>query len=148
MAKLLIGLGVCLAAAWGQAPTAPVLNQRGAINAITLQPAPSGVAPGGLLQIAGINLGPAAGFTATTTPLPTSLGDPALEVRINNRLAPILSATPGLLVVQVPFETPIGPAQVIVRRERKTAGRPASLSQHPRRPSERKTKMASARPGK
>lgn len=116
MAKLLFGVTVCLVAAWGQLPTAPVLNQRGAVNAVTLQPAPSNVAPGGLLQIAGINLGPANGFTATSTPLPTSIGDPALEVRINNRLAPILSATPGQILVQVPLETPVGPAQVIVRR--------------------------------
>jgi uncharacterized protein (TIGR03437 family) len=116
MAKFLFGLGVCLVAAWAQAPTAPVVNQRGAVNAMTLQPAPSSVAPGGILQIAGINLGPAAGFTATTSPLPTTIGDPPLEVRINNRPAPIFSATPALLIVQVPLETPVGPAQVIVRR--------------------------------
>jgi uncharacterized protein (TIGR03437 family) len=117
MAKLRFGMGLCLAAiGWGQAPTAPVLNLRGAVNAVTLQPAPSNVSPGGLLQIAGINLGPAAGFLATSVPLPTAIGDPPLEVRINNRLAPILAATPGLLTVQVPLETPIGVAQVVVRR--------------------------------
>lgn len=117
MARLCFGLGMCFAAVcWGQAPTAPVLNQRGAVNAITLQPAPSNVSPGGLLQIAGISLGPAAGFIATTAPLPTGIGEPRIEVRINNRLAPILSATPGLLTVQVPLETPIGPAQIVVRR--------------------------------
>lgn len=106
----------CAAFAGAQAPTAPVLNLRGAVNAVTLQPAPSNVSPGGLLQISGINLGPAAGFLANTTPLPTAIGDPALEVRINNRLAPILAATPGLLTVQIPLETPIGPAQIVVRR--------------------------------
>ena len=104
------------AISWAQAPTAPVLNQRGAVNAVTLQPAPSNVSPGGLLLITGINLGPAAGFRATTTPLPTSIDDPPLEVRINNRPAPIFEATPGSVTVQVPLETPLGAMPIVVRR--------------------------------
>ncbi|MFO0504843.1 MAG: hypothetical protein ACK527_21950 [Acidobacteriota bacterium] len=117
MGTLRFGFTIGFAAlCWGQAPSAPVLNQRGAVNAVTLQPAPSNVSPGGLLLITGINLGPVAGFRATTTPLPTSLEDPPLEVRINNRPAPIFEATPGAVTVQVPLETPLGAAQIVVRR--------------------------------
>ena len=117
MAKLRALLVMCLAGgAFGQAPTAPVLNPRGAVNTFTVQPAPSNLSAGGILTITGINLGPAAGFTAAPGTLPTAIGDPAVEVRINNRLSPIYSATPGSITVQVPLETPNGAAQVVVRR--------------------------------
>ncbi|MCX6608917.1 MAG: IPT/TIG domain-containing protein [Acidobacteria bacterium] len=117
MAKLRALLILSLAGGvFGQAPTAPVLNPRGAVNAFTVQPAPSSVSAGGILTITGINLGPAAGFTAEAGTLPTSIGDPALEVRINNRPSPIYAATPGSITVQVPLETANGAAQVVVRR--------------------------------
>ena len=122
MAKLRALLVLSLAggafgqAALGQAPTAPVLNPRGAVNAFTVQPAPSSVSAGGILTITGINLGPAAGFIAEAGTLPTTIGDPAVEVRINNRPSPIYAATPGSITVQVPYETANGAAQVVVRR--------------------------------
>ncbi len=106
---------------FGQAPTAPVLNPRGAVNTFTVQPAPSNVSAGGILTITGINLGPAVGFTAAPGTLPTTIGDPAVEVRINNRLSPIYAATPGSITVQVPLETPNGAAQVVVRRGEQTS---------------------------
>lgn len=100
----------------GQVPTAPVLSPRGAVNAYSQQPAPSTVAPGGILHIQGLNLGPAAGWKAEGLPLPTRFGQPATEVRINNRPAPVFEASPSRIVVQVPYETPNGLATVIVQR--------------------------------
>ena len=122
MAKLRALLILTLAGgAFGQPPTAPVLNPRGAVNAFTVQPAPSNVSAGGILTITGINLGPAAGFTAEPGTLPTTIGNPAVEVRINNRPSPIYTATPGSITVQVPLETQNGTAQVVVRRGTETS---------------------------
>jgi uncharacterized protein (TIGR03437 family) len=101
---------------YGQAPTAPVVQPRGVINAFTQLPAPAVVGPGGLIHVNGINLGPVAGWKAETLPLPTELGTPPLQVLINNRPAPLVEATPARLTVQVPRETPQGLATLIVRR--------------------------------
>jgi uncharacterized protein (TIGR03437 family) len=110
---------VCLAAgvaAFGQAPTAPVVSPRGVINAFTLQPAPTSVAAGGIIHINGLNLGPAAGWKADSLPLPTSVGDPAIEVRIGNRALPLYSMTPGRIVAQIPVDIAPGLNQLTVRR--------------------------------
>jgi len=112
-------LVVCLAAlgaAFAQAPTAPVVSPRGVVNAFTLQPAPTTVAAGGIIQINGLNLGPAAGWKADSLPLPTSVGDPAIEVRIGNRALPLYSITPGRIVAQIPVDLPGGLNQLTVRR--------------------------------
>jgi uncharacterized protein (TIGR03437 family) len=113
-------LAVCLTigatTARAQVPSAPVVNPRGVINAFTLQPAPTVVAPGGILWINGINLGPPEGWKAEGAPLPTSAGDPAIEVRIGNRAIPLYSITPGRIVAQVPVDTPAGLTQLVVRR--------------------------------
>ncbi len=100
----------------GQAPTGPVLQPRGVVNAFAQHPAPATVAPGGLLVINGINLAPPEGIKPDSLPLPTKIGDPAIEVLINNRPAPIVSALPSQLTVQVPIETTTGLASVIVTR--------------------------------
>lgn len=68
------------------------------------------------MTINGINLAPPEGIKPDTLPLPTKLGDPAIEVLINNRPAPIVSATPSRITVQVPLEIQNGYATVIVRR--------------------------------
>jgi len=110
---------VCLlatAAGQAQAPATPVVNPRGVLNAFSLQPAPSAVAPGGLLLIEGLQLGPPEGVTAPGIPWPTQLGDPPVEVRINGRPAPLFSARPNRILAQVPWETPPGLAAVVVRR--------------------------------
>ncbi len=112
-------LVVCLAAGvavLGQAPTAPVVSPRGVINAFTLQPAPTSVAAGGIIHINGLNLGPAAGWKADSLPLPTSAGDPAIEVRIGNRALPLYSITPGRIVAQIPVDVAPGLSQLTVRR--------------------------------
>ncbi len=117
--RRVVTLLACLlaaATARGQAPAAPVVNPRGVLNAFSLQPAPSAVAPGGLLLIEGLQLGPPEGVTASGTPWPTQLGDPPVEVRINGRPAPLFSARPNRILAQVPWETPPGLATVVVRR--------------------------------
>ena len=119
----LVCLAIGAAAAFAQAPTAPVLNPRGVINAFTQQPAPSPVAPGGLIWINGINLGPAEGWKAEPgQPLPVTALDPPVEVRIGQRAIPLVSITPARIVAQVPFDVPQGITQVVVRRgERQSA---------------------------
>lgn len=64
----------------------------------------------------GINLAPPEGWKAEGLPLPTQFGEPPVQVLINNRPAPLLSATPGRIVAQVPLETPNGSVSVVVRR--------------------------------
>ncbi len=110
---LLLFQGMLLEA---QAPSRPVLNPRGVINAFTQQPAPSSVAPGGIIDIQGLNLGPAQGAKAEGLPLPTQLGEPPVEVLINGQPAPLFSASPERIVAQAPWDAAIGLASVVVRR--------------------------------
>lgn len=109
-----------------QSPTAPVINPRGITNLFTQQPAPARVAPGGLIQINGLNLGPVEGATAPGLPWPNQLG--GTQVTINGRPAPIYSVNPGVIIVQVPWEVQSSPdpAEVIVRRAG-AASRPARV---------------------
>lgn len=99
---------------WAQGPTGPVVNPRGVVNPFTQMPAPTAVAPGGILWIDGLNLGPVEGARASGLPWPTRLGE--VEVTINGRAAPIFSVSQGRVVVQVPWATPVGVGQVVVRR--------------------------------
>ncbi|MBI4877828.1 MAG: hypothetical protein HY822_24615, partial [Acidobacteria bacterium] len=122
---------VCAAGACAQ--MAPVVTPRGVVNAFSQLPAPSVVAPGGLLWITGLNLGPPAGAKATGTPWPTQLGDPPVEAFIQSlserqpRPMPLYSASPDKIVAQVPIETSVGLASVYVRRG-EARSRPASVS--------------------
>ena len=113
-------LFVCFAGAslslWGQMPTGPVVSPRWVINAFTQQPAPSTVAPGGIIWINGINLSPPGGGQASGSPLPTKLTEAEVEVLINGRSAPLYSVSPSRIVAQVPWEVRAGLAQVVVRR--------------------------------
>ncbi|MBL8232144.1 MAG: IPT/TIG domain-containing protein [Bryobacterales bacterium] len=112
--RLLVLLAVLTAAAMAQPAMTPVIDPRGVVNAFTQQPAPSLVAPGGILWINGLNLGPAADLAAPEGALPTELG--GTQVRINNRPAPIYSVSTSKIAVQVPWETPGGLMQVVVQR--------------------------------
>ena len=106
-----------VSAQWlGQAPTAPVVSPRGVINAFTQTPAPTTVAAGGLIWINGLNLGPVDAIVAKDAPWPTSVGDPAIQVLINNRPSPIYSAGPSRIVAQVPYEIANGQVNLVVRR--------------------------------
>lgn len=99
---------------WAQAPTAPVISPRGIVNAVTLQPAPSIVARGGIVQISGLNLGPPEGARASGSPLPTKLAE--VEVLVNGTAVPLLSVSPGIIQAQVPFDAAMGQAEAVVRR--------------------------------
>ncbi|MDP2999008.1 MAG: hypothetical protein Q8N47_16080, partial [Bryobacterales bacterium] len=113
-------LGFCALAACAQ--MAPVVTPRGVVNAFTQQPAPSTVAPGGILWITGLNLGPAEGAKAPGAPLPAQLGNPPTEVFIQSlserspHAMPLYSIATDRIVAQVPFEVPLGLANVVVRR--------------------------------
>ena len=117
MSKFQLVLGIiCVTNVWAQAPNGPVVSPRGVINAFTQAPAPTTVASGGLIWIKGLNLGPVDTVTASDTPWPTSIGDPAIQVMINNRLAPIYSVSPSKIVAQVPYEVTNGQVTLIVKR--------------------------------
>jgi len=121
-------------AALAQAPTAPVLNPRGVVNAFSQQPAPTYAASGGIIWITGLNLGPPEGAKAEGATLPPELG--GVKVLINNQAIPLISVSPGKIVAQIPWDaadTPQGnllqlvvesaggrsrnPARFFVRRE-------------------------------
>ena len=114
---LFLGLGVGFA-------QGPVILQRGVLNAVTLEPAPSRVAPGDILIVRGLNLGPVEGATASGTPLPTTLA--GVQVLIATRPAPIFSVAADQVRVQVPIETPNGLVSVVVLRG-ELRSRPASV---------------------
>ena len=100
----------------------PVVNPRGVLNAFTYEPAPTRVAPGGIIVIQGINLGPIETTKASGAPLPMRMAEPAVEVLINNRNAPLYSVSAGRILAQVPWETPLGQAvPVMVRRGDQTS---------------------------
>jgi uncharacterized protein (TIGR03437 family) len=95
---------------------APVVDPRGVLNEFTLQPAPTSVAPGAILRVNGLNLGPAEGVSSSGSPLPIQLGDPPVQVLVNNRPAGLFSVTPSRIICQVPVEIQPGIAQLIGRR--------------------------------
>ncbi|MBI1789985.1 MAG: IPT/TIG domain-containing protein, partial [Acidobacteria bacterium] len=101
---------------FGQTPTVPIIQPRGVMNAVSQQPAPSTVSPGGIIWINGLNLGPTGGARAPGTPLPTSLGDPAVQVLINGTPAPLFSVGASRIVAQAPWDVAPGVAEVVVRR--------------------------------
>ena len=57
---------------------------------------------GGIVQINGLNLGPAVGLKASGTTLPTQLGD--VQVLINGKPVPLYSVDIGTIVAQVPVD--------------------------------------------
>jgi uncharacterized protein (TIGR03437 family) len=107
-------LGATFTAA--QAPIGPVIVQRGVYNEFAMLPAPAAVAPGGLLRVTGLNLGPAEEWTSKSTPLPLAVGDPPVQVLINGRPAPLVLVSPSRVICQVPMETPPGVGAVVVQR--------------------------------
>ncbi len=112
---------------------APVVEARGVVNGVTLELAPSTVAPGGIFNVYGFNLAPAT-VLATRIPLPTTLGTPGVEVLVNGRPAPLYFVSATQINAQVPFETEAGPAQVVVRRGG-VSSRAATLVVQPAAPS-------------
>jgi uncharacterized protein (TIGR03437 family) len=120
-------------------PTAPVVSLRGVVNAYSQLPAPSRIAPGGIIWINGLNLGPVEGAKASGSPLPTELG--GIRVLIANREAPLFSASPNRIEAQVPWETPAGSVAVVVRKG-EASSRPARINVVPLDPAIRAASAA------
>jgi uncharacterized protein (TIGR03437 family) len=87
----------------------PTTSSAGIVNAASSKP---GVAPGELIAIYGSNLA-AATAQAAATPLPHSLG--ATSVSINGTDLPLLFVSSGQINAQLPYETKVGTARLIVK---------------------------------
>ena len=105
---------VLLLAAAEWAAAAPTIGIRGVTNGISLADAPATVPRGGILTIRGEGLAEAH-VGADSMPLPVALGDPAVEVLINGTAAPLFFVSPMQINAQIPWETPAGQAEVVVR---------------------------------
>ncbi|SPE35029.1 exported hypothetical protein [Candidatus Sulfopaludibacter sp. SbA3] len=115
--SVLFTIAVCVVSAQTQPPANPIVSVRGVTNFFTQQPAPSLVAPGSLVQITGLNLGPQTAISAAATPWPTMLGD--VGVTIDGKAAPLYSVGSDTILAQVPPGVSNGLVDVVVTR---TAG--------------------------
>ena len=113
--KRLLRSFLALLAAAGPAAAEPVFTARGLMNGVSFEDAPGVVPRGGILTIVGVGLADAEAV-ADTLPLPTSLGDPAVEVRINETSAPLFFVSPEQINAQIPWEIEAGRAMVVVRQ--------------------------------
>lgn len=113
MRQLLVLL-LCLATA-GSAAGEPVITSRSIVNAVTFGDGPGIVPRGGILAIVGEGLA-AEQVDAETVPLPTSLGDPAVQVLINGTAAPLFFVSPTQINAQIPWQTEAGRAEIVVRQ--------------------------------
>ncbi len=113
MRQLLVLL-VWLAAA-GSAAGEPVITARSIVNGVTFGDGPGIVPRGGILAIVGEGLA-AEQVDAETVPLPTSLGDPAVQVLINGTPAPLFFVSPTQINAQIPWQTEPGRAEIVVRQ--------------------------------
>ena len=92
----------------------PVIYSRGVVDAMRQDPAPATVARGGMLQITGFGLGPSTAVKAKGATLPTSLGDPAVQVLINGTPADLYSVSSDTVLARVPVDAAIGAAKIQV----------------------------------
>ena len=112
-ARLVFAPFLLLAAAeW--APAAPTIGIRSVTNGISLADPPATVPRGGILTIRGEGLAEAH-IGAESLPLPVALGDPVVEVLIDGTAAPHFFVSPMQINAQIPWETPAGRAEVVVR---------------------------------
>lgn len=115
MRSVRISLALAVALGTSAAEEQPLTTARGAVNAVSLQSAPSVVAQGGILAVFGEQLA-AAHTKPEGAPLPLALEDPAVEVLINGVAAPIFFVSPTQVNVLVPWDIEPGWADVVVRR--------------------------------
>ena len=115
MRSVRISLALAVALSASAADEQPLTTARGAINAVSLQSAPSTVAQGGILAVFGEQLA-AAHTKPEGAPLPVTLEDPAVEVLIDGVAAPIFFVSPTQVNVLIPWEVEPGWADVVVRR--------------------------------
>jgi uncharacterized protein (TIGR03437 family) len=134
---ILFAMAVGVASAQSQPPAVPIIGVRGVTNFFTQAPAPGVVAPGSLVQITGLNLGPQTALTATGTPWPTTLSD--VGVTIDGVAAPLYSVSSGTILAEVPTGVSTGLVDVVVTR---TAGSsaPARVNVTPIAPAVRTAK--------
>lgn len=90
--------------------TKPITGPYGVYNAAGFQW--GAVAPGEMINIEGVNLGPSPAVAAPAGDLPTSLG--GVQVTFDGAPAPISYASPYILTVQVPFNLQPG-SQTAIR---------------------------------
>ena len=114
MRQLLVLVPLVWLAAADSAGGEPVFTERSIVNGVTLGDGPGIVSRGGILAIVGEGLA-AKQVSAETLPLPTSLGDPAVQVLINGTAAPLFFVSPTQINAQVPWQTKAGRAEIIVR---------------------------------
>ena len=115
MRSVRISLALAVALCASAAEEQPLTTVRSAVNAVSLQSAPTVVAQGGILAVFGEQLA-AAHTKPEAAPLPLALEDPAVEVLINGVAAPIFFVSPTQVNVLVPWEIEPGWADVVVRR--------------------------------
>jgi uncharacterized protein (TIGR03437 family) len=101
--------GISNTVAFDIRPPTPFTATGGVVNAASGLPS---IAPGSLISIYGVNL-TAGGGAAGGIPAPTSLS--GTSVTINGVLAPLLFTSPTQINAQVPFETPVGRATLVVQ---------------------------------
>jgi uncharacterized protein (TIGR03437 family) len=97
----------------GATPSQPVLAPSSAVNAASFaknQP----VAPGSYVAIFGSSFSTQQGISALATPLPTALGN--TSVLVNGAAVPLNFVSPGQINVQIPFNTPVGTANLQINR--------------------------------
>ena len=94
----------------------PEISLRGILPGVTLRPFPAAVAQGGVLAVVGTGLS-AAHVNAESVPLPAALGDPPVEVLINETPAPIYFVSPTQINAQVPWDAEPGLNVVSVRKD-------------------------------
>jgi len=101
-------------------PVAPQITSNGIVNAASYV---AEISPGSLASIFGSNFAPAE--TVASLPLQTSLA--GVSVTVNGKSAPILAVTAGQINFQVPWETAVGNAEVVVS----VSGKPSNTATVP-----------------
>jgi uncharacterized protein (TIGR03437 family) len=96
-----------MGAAWVFSAT-PLISSGGVVNAGSFQPV---LAPGADGSIFGAHFAPTA-VTAASVPFPLTLG--GVSVTVNGFAAPMIYAGTGQINFQVPYETAIGTASIVV----------------------------------
>jgi uncharacterized protein (TIGR03437 family) len=83
------------------------------------------VSPGSLVDIYGSNLAPGTASAPAGASLPIALG--GVQVLVNGTAAPLIYVSPAIVIFQLPYETAVGTAQVVVLSDN-TAGAAAPVT--------------------
>ena len=105
-------------------PPAPTAQISAVANAGGFSAGAPGVAPGSIATLFGALMASSTA-SAASTPLPTTLG--GATVTVNGRAAPLFYASPTQINLQIPYETAVGQASVVVTVDG-VAGQPAQVT--------------------